>query len=101
MINLNFNSLCPFCNSKFVDTFTCKNCTTIHNFDIINFYYLGNNLHMIKIYFHPTDPIFSIHVDFYDKYISYYTNKTYKINIQNFDSINDLLNIINLYELFS
>lgn len=127
MINLNFNSNCPFCNNKLTiyntpnfnarsssllkinigDSFQdykCHNCAIINN-SKISLSYKSNILWFINIT--PTlNSRSSLHIkiDFNHNSINY-INKSANLMegyfpLQDFDSFPDLLDITNVYQLF-
>lgn len=106
MINLNFNSLCPFCSSNliidpqavFINTkYLCETCPKIHNLLNIKFYYNSHNI-INYLLINNEYNTKSINIDFFSKMI--FNPNTQHIPLQDFDSIQDLLDIINVYLLF-
>lgn len=102
MINTTFNNLCPFCNSKLDISYVCYNCSPT-----LNFYYnfIDNkpqNLIELSFYHNKNNNMYD--VSLIKKCIYVFTNyskNNYVIqNIPDFNSIEDLLSFINIYELF-
>lgn len=110
MIKKRFNSLCPFCHNTLINNIinipSCQFCSKIYGCETIEFYYVANYLQLIAVYFLPKHTLYSAHVHFVTKNISYIISNEinlpiiHEIPIQNFNSFQDLLDIININYIF-
>lgn len=111
MINLQLNNLCPLCNTTiFVGNklaskykrYYCDNCPDRYRISSVHLYY-NNNDTLDKLYICLNNNTYvNIHFDL--NVIRYDINKIsieyYELPIQNFNSIKDLLDIVNIHVLF-
>lgn len=113
MININYNSLCPFCHKttmsyeSYFDSFYCHDCTLSNNLDSLQLYYSHNiantTLSIISLSYSINNIHISLNIDFYDNTATFTSKVTQcKIeNFQDFNSIQELLCICNTLSLFS
>lgn len=112
MINLQFNSLCPFCNitlstkKDYNNIFTCNNCVNINNIQsiYIKYYdvkYCDGKLQYIDI---EMNNDYCIEVDFYSNRFNIYifspNEKRLDIHLPDFSSIQDIISISETLCLF-
>lgn len=121
MINIEYNSLCPFCYNKLLDAgkpqldfinvveekyFICLKCPNINKFTILWLAYSNNKLSHIKYEFRQ-EIVIAIDIDLNKiNYLSFKPDfdgicKSYDFNMVDFNSISDLINNINTLVLFS
>lgn len=114
MININYNNLCPFCNSALEQRnnkpFCCFNCASdcIHH---ISYCYIDNVLDSFNIVYYFSHKIDMITVHMSVKQICFYSTilKTmFDIDIPDFNSVKNITDVvqnkiedINIYVLFS
>lgn len=110
MINLQFNSLCPFCNKAAYilsnQSLSCVKCS-FSQYTYIELLYNDNILFNIIIHssYDEDDTAYSIRLNLNDILYLNYTDhlKCYQISnyVPDFNSLQELLSIINTLTLFS
>lgn len=105
MINTIFNSYCPFCNQQLIkypsyQIYYCSNINCIHfNWNYSNiFFYLNNKLNTIS--YNNETISFTINFDSNIIYVTIKSANNLYFPIYDFNSLQDLLDIINTLLLF-